>query len=145
MVSAKGEEISKVKGLNMGADDYIAKPFGVMELIARIRANLRKSGKSPDSLVKYKDISIDPEKHSITVSSKQIQTTLKEYNLLRLFCENHDKAQEREKIYGEIWDSGFMGETRTLDIHVKELRKKLAEKGSEAVIETIRGVGYILK
>ncbi|MCL2519122.1 MAG: response regulator transcription factor [Oscillospiraceae bacterium] len=144
MVSAKGEEVSKVRALNMGADDYIAKPFGVLELIARIKANLRKNGKETAGSVVYKDIVIDHAKHRIMVNGVYIQTTLKEYNLMLLFCENPEKVQVREKIFNEVWDSNFAGETRTLDIHIKELRKKLAEAGSEAVIQTIRGVGYML-
>ncbi|MCL2678712.1 MAG: response regulator transcription factor [Dehalococcoidia bacterium] len=144
MVSAKGEEVSKVKGLNMGADDYIAKPFGVLELVARIKANLRKSGSSTAESVVYKDITIDHSKHRIIVNGSQIQTTLKEYNLLCLLCENAEKVQEREVIFNEVWGDSFIGETRTLDFHIKELRKKLVENRSEAAIQTIRGVGYIL-
>jgi len=144
MVSAKGEEVSKVKGLNMGADDYIAKPFGVLELVARIKANLRKSGNNAAESVIYKDISIDRSKHRIIVNGSQIQTTLKEYNLLGLLCEYAEKVQEREIIFREVWGGDFIGETRTLDFHIKELRKKLNENGSEAVIQTIRGVGYVL-
>jgi two-component system alkaline phosphatase synthesis response regulator PhoP len=143
MVSAKGEELSKVKGLNMGADDYIAKPFGVLELVARIKANLRKHKPATDNLA-YKDITIDPSKHQISVNSQAIQTTLKEYNLLCLLCENAEKVQEREVIFKKIWGDDFVGETRTLDIHIKELRKKLSEAGSQAAIQTIRGVGYML-
>jgi len=144
MVSAKGEEISKVKGLNMGADDYIAKPFGVLELVARIKANLRKNNKATVVSVNYKDIVIDLSKHQIIVNGNLIQTTLKEYNLLCLLCENAEKVQEREVIFNEVWGDNFIGETRTLDIHIKELRKKLSEVGSEAAIQTIRGVGYML-
>jgi two-component system alkaline phosphatase synthesis response regulator PhoP len=144
MVSAKGEEISKVKGLNMGADDYIAKPFGVLELVARIKANLRKNDRTAIESAVYKDIIIDYEKHRITVNEKQIQTTLKEYNLLCLLCESAEKVQERETIFNKVWGANFIGETRTLDIHIKELRKKLSEAGSEAAIQTIRGVGYML-
>jgi len=144
MVSAKGEEISKVKGLNMGADDYIAKPFGVLELVARIKANLRKHNKSTAESVVFKDIIIDFAKHQITVNGKPIQTTLKEYNLLSLLCNNAEKVQEREIIFNEVWGDSFIGETRTLDIHIKELRKKLSETESKVVIQTIRGVGYML-
>ena len=144
MVSAKGEEISKVKGLNMGADDYIAKPFGVMELVARINANLRKAGNAAVGSIAYGDIMIDSSKHCIFAGGKQLRTTLKEYNLLRLLCENAEKAMERETIFGSVWGDGFIGETRTLDIHIKELRKKLTGAGSRAVIQTIRGVGYML-
>ena len=144
MVSAKGEEVSKVKGLNLGADDYIAKPFGVLELAARIRANLRKGVNHPAENAIYKDITIDYLKRRITVNHTQVQTTLKEYNLLCLLCENAEMVQDRKAIFNAVWGEDFMGETRTLDIHIKELRKKLAGAGSEAVIETIRGVGYML-
>ena len=144
MVSAKGEEISKVKGLNMGADDYIAKPFGVLELAARIKANLRKYNKPEKENIAYKDIFIDFTKHQITVNGKNIQTTLKEYNLLCLLCGGAEKVQSREAIFNEVWGDSFIGETRTLDIHIKELRKKLSETGSAVTIQTIRGVGYIL-
>lgn len=143
MVSAKSEEISKVKGLNMGADDYIAKPFGVLELVARVKANLRKSAK-PSGDSAYKDILIDGAKHQITANGNFLQTTLKEYNLLSVLCQNAEKVQEREMIFTEVWGNDFVGETRTLDMHIKELRKKLAEAESEATIGTIRGVGYIL-
>jgi two-component system alkaline phosphatase synthesis response regulator PhoP len=144
IVSAKGEELSKVKGLNIGADDYIAKPFGVLELVARIKANLRKNARQTAQNIVYKDIVIDLSKHQITANGRLIQTTLKEYNLLYMLCENAGNVQEREVIFNEIWGDGFYGETRTLDIHIKELRKKLAEAESQAAIQTIRGVGYIL-
>jgi len=144
MVSAKGDEVSKVKGLNMGADDYIAKPFGVLELIARIKANLRKSGARVAERVTYKNITIDYAKHCVLVGGRQVQTTLKEYNLLCMLCENAETVQGRESIFREVWGDGFIGETRTLDIHIKELRRKLAEAKSEATIKTIRGVGYML-
>ena len=144
MVSAKGEEISKVKGLNMGADDYIAKPFGVLELVARIKANLRRYSKTAVESVVYKDLVIDFSRHRITVNDRQIQTTLKEYNLLCLLCENAEKVQGRETIFNEVWGDNYIGETRTLDIHIKELRKKLSEAGSGVIIQTVRGVGYIL-
>ena len=144
MVSAKGEEVTKVRGLNLGADDYIAKPFGVLELVARIKANLRRTGNETGGLVAYKNISVDHARRSVTVSGTPVTTTLKEYDLLRLLCENPDEVQTREKIFCEVWGSGFIGETRTLDIHIKELRKKLSAAASEAEIKTIRGVGYML-
>lgn len=144
IVSAKGEEIAKVKGLNMGADDYISKPFGIMELVARIKANLRKNNKTAAESIVYRDIVIDSAKHRITANGRQLQMTLKEYNLLCLLCKNAEKVQRREVIFNEIWSDYFIGETRTLDIHIKELRKKLSEAESEANIQTIRGVGYML-
>ena len=144
MVSAKGEEISKVKGLNMGADDYISKPFGVLELTARIKANLRKSGKTAVENIAYKDILIDSDRHQVTINGTQTHMTLKEYNLLRHLCENAEKVQERDVILKEVWGDNFFGESRTLDIHVKEIRRKLDEAKSTAAIKTVRGVGYLL-
>jgi two-component system alkaline phosphatase synthesis response regulator PhoP len=144
MVSAKSEEISKVKGLNMGADDYVSKPFGVLELAARVKANLRKSGKTEAENTAYKDIIVDVSKHRIIIGGNPIQTTRKEYKLLQLLCENAETVQEREVIFSRVWGSEFVGETRTLDIHIKGLRKKLSETQSVAEIQTIRGVGYML-
>ena len=144
IVSAKGEEIFKVKGLNMGANDYIAKPFGILELIARIKANLRKNTETMMQNIVYKDIVIDLTKHQIIVNGKQISATLKEYNLLCLLCSNAEKIQKRESIFINIWGNNFTGKTRTLDIHIKEIRKKLSEAESKVAIQTIRGVGHIL-
>ncbi|MCL1908235.1 MAG: response regulator transcription factor [Holophagaceae bacterium] len=144
MVSAKGDELYKVKGLNMGADDYIAKPFGVLELVARIKANLRKNASPDKDSIGYKDIFINFSRHQITVKGQPIQTTLKEYDLLSLLCESADKAVDRKTIFNKVWGYGFFGETRTLDVHIKELRKKLSDAGSRVVIQTIRGVGYML-
>jgi len=143
IISAKSEELSKVKGLNMGADDYLSKPFGVMELIARIKANLRKNGKQAENTV-YKDVVIDSSKRQITANGKVISVTLKEYNLLKLFCQNAERVQERDAIFNEVWGENYVGETRTLDIHVKEIRRKLAQAESETEIKTIRGVGYMI-
>ncbi|MCL2200715.1 MAG: response regulator transcription factor [Oscillospiraceae bacterium] len=144
MVSARGDEVSKVKGLNMGADDYIGKPFGVLELIARIKANLRKKPKELQKSKAFKDIIIDNSKHQITANGKPLQMTLKEYNLLALLCAGAERVQTRDSIFVTVWGDAFAGESRTLDIHIKELRKKLAESGSEVTIKTIRGVGYML-
>ena len=144
IVSAKGEEISKVKGLNLGADDYIAKPFGVLELVARVKANLRKNDNAAAKSTAYKDIIIDFSRHSVIVNGRPLQTTLKEYSLLCLLCANAEKVLEREAIFNQVWGNGFIGETRTLDTHIKKLRKKLSEAESVAAIQTIRGVGYML-
>ena len=112
--------------------------------MARIKANLRKYARTPEENIEYLDIHIDLLKHQVTVNGQDVQTTLKEYNLLRLLCENAGKVREREAIFQTVWGESFMGETRTLDIHIKALRKKLSEAGSAAAIKTIRGVGYIL-
>ncbi len=144
MVSAKGEELSKVKGLNLGADDYIAKPFGVLELVARIQANLRKHGQSKQDDLCYGDISIQQARREVWVAGNLIATTPKEYNLLRLLCQSPEQVLGREDIFAAVWGSDFVGETRTLDMHIKELRKKLAAAGSLCEIQTLRSVGYML-
>jgi len=144
IVSAKGDEVYKVKGLNMGADDYIAKPFGVLELVARIKANLRKNAPPEKGNIDYKDIHINFSKHQILIKGIPIETTLKEYDLMCLFCENADQVLERKTIFNKVWGYAFYGETRTLDVHIMELRKKLSEAGSEVTLQTIRGIGYML-
>lgn len=141
MVSAKGGEIDKVKGLNLGADDYISKPFGVLELVARINAKLRSTKKADDKLA-YKDIMIDDQKHEASVNGKKLNLTLKQYELLKLLVSSNEKVLERNFILDSVWGENY-GETRTLDIHIGDLRKIL--NASKAKIDTIRGVGYILK
>lgn len=143
MVSAKNEEIAKVKGLNTGADDYISKPFGVLELIARIKANLRKYAR-PAANPSFKDIQVDTAKYQVTVKGVALKMTNKEYKLLSLLCEQAGRVQSRDTIFAKVWGEDYFGETRTLDIHIKELRRKLKNAASEAVIETVRGVGYML-
>ena len=141
MVSAKGEEISKVKGLNLGADDYISKPFGVLELIARINANTRKFSGQKTS--KFLDITIDEGTHEIKLNDTVMPLALKEYDLLRLLISRSPNVITREEIFNIVWGEDYFGETRTLDIHIAQLRKYLAE--SKAQILTIRGVGYCIK
>ncbi|MDR0248641.1 MAG: response regulator transcription factor [Oscillospiraceae bacterium] len=143
MVSAKGEEISKVKGLDMGACDYIAKPFGVLELVARVNAHLRDAPSALQTLT-HKDITVDDTRHAVLVRGAAVRATLKEYNLLRYLCERPGAVRRREDIFRAVWGEGYMGETRTLDIHIRQLREKLAVAGSEASIRTVRGVGYTL-
>lgn len=145
MVSAKNEEMSKVKGLNLGADDYISKPFGVFELIARVKANLRKTKKHDvTKRWEYHDIVVDDVKHEIWLNGKLQNFTIKEYNLLKLLVKNAEKVVEREEIFEKVWGEEFMGETRTLDIHVKEIRKKFANAECKTSIVTVRSVGYKL-
>lgn len=140
MVSAKGEEIDKVRGLDLGADDYLAKPFGVLELIARINAKLRKI--KPDGVLTYADIVMDGDSRSVTVAGNPVSLTLKEYSLLRLFLSSPGKVLGRDLLLDSVWGVNY-GETRTLDIHIGQLRKELS--GSAASILTVRGVGYMLK
>ncbi|NCA66793.1 MAG: response regulator transcription factor [Clostridia bacterium] len=144
IVSAKVEEVSKVIGLNLGADDYIAKPFGILELIARIKANIRKSKKTSKQKA-YKDLTVDELKHTVTVAGKALPLTNKEYKLIDLMISNAETVMNREDIFKSVWGEDYMGETRTLDMHVKELRKKIADYGSVCVIETVRSVGYVIK
>lgn len=141
MVSAKTSEIDKVKGLDLGADDYLAKPFGVLELVARINAKLRSAKKS-GGIVSFKDVVIDCDKREVTVGGKPVTLTLKQYELLKLLAENAGKVLERDFLLDSVWGENY-GETRTLDIHVGDLRKVLC--ASVAEIATVRGVGYVLK
>ena len=142
MVSAKGEELDKVKGLDLGADDYIAKPFGVLELVARINAKLRAVGNRKKTVLSYKDISVDETKHTITLKGEPLSLTLKEYELLKLFVVNSESVLVRDKLLDCVWGENY-GETRTLDIHIGQLRKIIS--ASDAEIQTVRGVGYVLK
>ena len=144
IASAKGDESVKVRGLDAGADDYIAKPFGMLELIARVKANLRKSGsrKSDEDLIECGLVKINNAEHVVYIDNKVVNLTLKEYNLLALLVKNADCVVTRERILSEVWDYEYFGETRTLDMHVKSLRSKLAEYSDKQFITTIRGVGY---
>lgn len=145
MVSARNEEVSKVKGLNLGADDYITKPFGVLELIARINAALRRGGSKNTDLLTYKDIIINDDLHEITVNLSVCAVTLKEYNLIKLLVERAETVVVREEILSKIWGTDFFGETRTLDMHIAKIRQTLLDNDSKTSIVTVRGVGYMLK
>lgn len=141
MVTAKGSEFDKVTGLNMGADDYIAKPFGMMEFIARVRAVLRRGGiKENGNVLEYKSLVIHPEKHEVLADGTAVTLTLKEFELLKYLIENKDIVVTRNQILGHVWGYDFDGETRTVDVHIRTLRQKLGECGR--YIETVRGVGY---
>ncbi|HHW94885.1 MAG TPA: response regulator transcription factor [Mogibacterium sp.] len=141
MITAKTTELDMVKGLDYGADDYIRKPFSVMELISRVRALLRRSSKEeePGRLV-VGQIVLDNERYSVTASEQSIELTLKEFELLRYLMLNEGIVLTREAIMRSVWDIDFEGETRTVDVHIKTLRQKLGECGKQ--IRTIRGVGY---
>ena len=143
MLTAKSSEYDKVIGLDLGADDYITKPFSMMELIARIKAVLRRSEDPIDAdILKYNEITINKKKHSVTVDDKKVSLTLKEYELLKKLIENVGIVLTREKLLEEIWGYDYYGETRTVDVHIRTLRAKLDLK--EDYIKTIRGVGYRL-
>lgn len=144
MVTAKTTEIDKVKGLDIGADDYLTKPFGVMELISRVKAMLRRSGgnEEKERLLKAGVIVLDRERHTVTVDGRPVELTYKEYELLKLLLTNTGIVTTREVILDRIWGTDFEGESRTLDMHIKTLRQKLGEAGG--MIKTVRNVGYLL-
>ena len=141
MLTAKGSEYDKVAFLDAGADDYVVKPFGVMELLARVRALLRRSGigKSSDSLV-IDRVSILPDRRRVLVDGVEVVLTFKEFELLMLLVENRGIVLSRDRILTEIWGYDFDGENRTVDVHIRTLRQKLGD-GAD-IIETVRGVGY---
>lgn len=143
MVTAKTTEMDKVKGLDIGADDYMTKPFGVMELISRVKAMLRRSMKPEEreKILKYGKVVLDRDKHSVTVGNKPCELTYKEYELLKLLMTNAGIVTTREIILDRVWGTDYEGESRTLDMHIKTLRQKLGEAG--AMIKTVRNVGYI--
>ncbi len=144
MVTAKTTELDKVKGLDMGADDYLTKPFGVMELISRVKALLRRcEGAEDEKFYSVRDLRLDVEKHSVSFGNEIIELTYKEYELLRLLMQNAGIVTSRETILERVWGTDFEGESRTLDMHIKTLRQKLGLAGS--MIKTIRNVGYIIE
>lgn len=144
LLTAKNTEYDKVVGLDSGADDYIAKPFGMMELVARIRAVLRRSGGEPGGAdgqpLTAGDICVDERAHSVFVGGQEVQLTLKEYQLLRLLMKNRGAVLTRDVLLENIWGYGSESETRTVDVHIRTLRHKLG--AASALIETVRGVGY---
>ena len=144
MVTAKTTEIDKVKGLDMGADDYITKPFGVMELISRVKALLRRSmNMEEEKFLSTGDIFLDGEKHMVYVQDEPCDLTFKEYELLKLLIQNQGIVMSRDVIMERIWGINFEGESRTLDVHIKTLRQKLKSAGS--LIKTVRNVGYMIE
>ena len=141
MVTAKGAEYDKVMGLDTGADDYVTKPFGMMELVSRIKAVLRRSGQTADKAdLEIDGVKMNVKKHEVTVDGQTVTLTLKEYELLERLMRNRNIVLTRDQLLEDIWGYDFDGETRTVDVHVRTLRHKLGEKG--AIIETVRGVGY---
>ena len=139
IVSAKSDEISAVKGLNKGADDYMSKPFSVLELIARVKTNLRRANLY---VTKQSGFVIDNNVYKVFLEGKDLGLTLKEFKLLKLLIGKAGVTVEREELFREVWGEGFMGETRTLDMHIAQLRDKIKECGGDDVIVTVRGIGY---
>lgn len=141
MATAKGTEYDKVIGLELGADDYLAKPFGMMEMVSRVKAVLRRTqSESDQKVLEVGGLALDLNGHIVKVDGQRVQLTLKEYELLRLFMENIGRAFTREQLLLKIWESDYFGETRTVDVHIGTLRTKLGEYGK--MIRTVRGVGY---
>ena len=141
LLEAKGSEYDKVVGLDSGADDYVTKPFGMMELVSRIKAVLRRSGKVEDRTdMETAGVHVDVKKHEVTVDGKEISLTLKEFELLEKLMRNQGIVLTRDQLLTEIWGYDFDGETRTVDVHIRTLRQKLGDKGE--IIQTVRGVGY---
>ena len=142
MVTAKTTELDKVKGLDSGADDYITKPFGVMELISRVKALLRRTTDvNTEAQMKYGDILLDTDKHAVSVCGNPCELTYQEYELLKYLITNKGIVLSRDKLMSQVWGFAFEGETRTVDAHIKTLRQKLGEAGS--CIKTVRNVGYM--
>lgn len=143
MVTAKTTEMDMIKGLDGGADDYIKKPFSIMELITRVKALLRRTAKEEPKLLKLDDLVIEHERHVVTVNNEPVDLTYKEYELLRLLMGSQGIVMTREVIMRSVWDTDFEGETRTVDMHIKTLRHKLGDYGSR--IKTVRNVGYVIE
>lgn len=145
MATAKGSEFDKVKGLDSGADDYIAKPFGMLEMVARIKAVLRRCaaprpGEDEGEIIRIGRLEVNQLEHKVSVGGSEVVLTLKEYELLRKFLQHPGIVFSRDKLLNDIWGYEFSGETRTVDVHIRTLRQKLGDAGE--LIETIRGVGY---
>ncbi len=144
MATAKGSEYDKIQSLDLGADDYLVKPFGIMEMVSRVKAVLRrcKPARQNKSL-KFDGLVLNTEEHTVTVDGERLNLTYKEYELLHLFLSQPGVAFTREQLLANVWDTEYMGETRTVDMHIRTLRQKLGEYGH--IIETVRNVGYRLE
>lgn len=140
MVTAKTSEIDAVKGLDMGADDYITKPFGVMELVSRVKAVLRRTQSAQNENLAYKNILIDEARHLVFVNDKEVELTFKEYEILKLLIINRNIVLTRDRLMESIWGYDFEQGNRTVDVHIQSIRKKLGDAGE--CIKTIRNVGY---
>ncbi len=144
MATAKGTEYDKIQSLDLGADDYLVKPFGVMEMISRIKAVLRRSKRSaPANLLKLDGLVLNPDEHTVAVDGERVILTYKEYELLHLFLSRPGIAFTREQLLSSVWNTEYAGETRTVDMHIRTLRQKLGNYGN--IIETVRNVGYRLE
>ena len=141
MATAKGTEMDKIHGLDTGADDYLVKPFGLMEMVSRIKAVLRRcEPEEVGEILKIAEITLNDKEHIVSVNGEKVALTFKEFELLKMFMSNPGAAFSRDKLLSEIWGIDYLGESRTVDMHIKTLRQKLGESGKR--IETVIGVGY---
>lgn len=144
MATAKGTEYDKIQSLDLGADDYLVKPFGLMEMVSRVKAVLRRcAGGQERDVLTLDGLVLDANAHTVTVDGARVELTYKEFELLRLFLSRPGAAFTREQLFAQVWGEGYVGETRTLDMHIRTLRQKLGRYGGS--IETVRGVGYRLE
>lgn len=140
LLTAKGSEFDKVVGLDAGADDYVSKPFGMMELMARVRAALRRAGDEEGPALRLGPLAVDPDRHLVQVDGESVALTLKEFQLLRLLLERQGTVLTRDQLLSTVWGYDFDGASRTVDVHIRTLRQKLGEAGS--YVQTVRGIGY---
>lgn len=140
MATAKGAEYDKIQGLDLGADDYLAKPFGVMELVSRVKAVLRRCRPQPAAVLRCGGLVVDEQEHTVTADGVRVVLTYKEYQLLRLFLSHPGTAFTRDQLMEQVWGMDFYGESRTVDMHIRTLRQKIGPYGG--CIETVRSVGY---
>lgn len=144
MATAKGMEYDKIQSLDLGADDYLVKPFGMMEMVSRVKAVLRRCRPAPmQHILKSDGLMVNLDEHTVTADSERVQLTYKEFELLRLFLSHPGVAFTRDQLFSEIWGEDYIGETRTVDMHIRTLRQKLGKYGAR--IETVRGIGYRLE
>lgn len=143
LLTAKGEEADKIRGLDIGADDYVTKPFSPKELIARIKAVLRRSGKIHDlTQIKFQDIVLDTEQHRVSIADKDVEVSPTEFRLLSFFLTHPDKVYNRTQLLDQVWGRNVYIEERTVDVHIRRLRKILANHQREDWLQTVRGFGY---
>lgn len=143
LLTARGEEEDKIRGLEIGADDYVTKPFSPKELIARIKAVMRRSGKLSESgLLSVGDLTLDAEQHKLTIAGRSLEVSPTEFRLMQFFMTNPDKVYSRTHLLDQVWGRSVYIEERTVDVHIRRLRKILAEYGREELIQTVRGFGY---
>lgn len=144
MATAKGTEYDKIQSLDLGADDYLVKPFGIMEMVSRVKAVLRRyKPKASANLLQLDGLMLNSNEHTVTVDGERVSLTYKEYELLQLFLSQPGSAFTREQLLSKVWNTDYLGETRTVDMHIRTLRQKLGKYGS--IIETVRNVGYRLE